>query len=100
MSKRKKPTVAVAPAASTKPELLVVIDITKQIGNTVPLERAPTVLHATKTTAMAEAERLAAANVGRSFAVFSCVAIGQCGSPIVHWRTPRENDVPSAKHAF
>lgn len=99
MSTRKKSR-AVAQAVPPKPELLVVIDITKQIGNTVPLERAPTVLHATKKTAMAEAERLAAANVGRSFAVFSCVAIGQCGSPIVHWRTPRESDVPSAKHAF
>jgi len=72
--------------------LFVVIDFGGRCGDSIPKGSNPTKLHTTRESAKAEATRLSAANIGRSFAVFACEGFASSPTPKPEWRKPTKAD--------
>lgn len=92
MSTKKKPAL--------KPGLFVVIDLSSRCGEHIAKSANPTKIHTTLLSAEEESARLASANVGKLFGVFSCTGLCQADAPVAKWRQPTKDDITPEENIF
>lgn len=80
--------------------LFVVIDMSSRVGDCISKEKNPTKLHQSLASAKTEADRLACANIGRSFAVFACAGLASSTAPTPQWRKLTKNDIVQSQPDF
>lgn len=81
------------PKTQKTPGLFVVINLGRGLENFIAKDKNPTKIHPTLESAMTESFRLAGANIGNRFAVFSCAGFTAAAHPQVRWRKMSKADI-------